>query len=419
MFNSGRKTIGIGLAAGLVIASAVGLTSMTSAGDGGNVMTPPSVPNGTVTIDLTDRAGTVTFALGTETFTQSLSVATPCSTLVSGPVLDSSGDPVDGVEELLTFSATGPVGTDPNVQLPSDGLGVTDGANCGEPAGKISPDETLTVALGDFFADDIKVGAGSLSIGKTNRQDRSLLIEYDGETPDGRNPIPIDVGGEVVKLTGPEFRSITLASTANQSSRGLSLKSPTSFDLVAPLGFDAAVPCQGEVEAPSLAIGGAAESAKFFRGNNDDGTFNDDCEDIGVTLRIEDDFVLLDKGTTGIDTGAPQDVNATLTIVWAPVDPSDPTALDREINFFPNNSEDDPLNVYVPVQWCLSTSVVTLENGDTTVLADHPRGPTEPEGHPFAGEEVPWCLLSNFEELVNGEILQVQVYHGKGDPGFK
>ena len=33
--------------------------------------------------------------------------------------------------------------------------------------------------------------------------------------------------------------------------------------------------------------------------------------------------------------------------------------------------------------------------------------------------KVPWCLVSNTETLVDGKIVQVQLYHGKGDPRMR
>ncbi len=188
--------------------------------------------------------------------------------------------------------------------------------------------------------------------------------------------------------------------------------------------FEEAVDCGELVPADDVATTGpAAQAATFTRGdNNTPGGLTDNCEDIGVTLQIDEDGVFLDKGTVGILTGAPQDVNSKLLIDWTPVATSSPTLtadLARDINFFPDTDITDPNDIYdifVPVQWCLSSVVI-----DGTLTAEHPLAPPELADAPgFTDGEVPWCLVSNTETLnANGTISQVQLYHGKGDPRMR
>jgi hypothetical protein len=190
---------------------------------------------------------------------------------------------------------------------------------------------------------------------------------------------------------------------------------------VAPIPYAEAVFCSDDpVLAEDVALTGpAAQDATFTRGDNNaagGGVTQIGCEDIGVTLQIDEDGVFLDKGTVGIFTGSPQDVNATLDVIWAPLDPVDEVAeLDREINFFPDQG--GPYDIFVPVQWCVSSEVVELD-GIETLTAVHPDAPSELAGA-FDDGKVPWCLVSNEETLIDGKIVQVQLYHGKGDPRMR
>jgi hypothetical protein len=224
-----RKGIRLGLVAGLVATGLVGVTSLTAAGSGDR----PPVSYGTLRITLTDRAGMLTLVRASDgaTFTQALGVSTPCSTLVADDILDSSGAVVEDTLNLLNFGAAVAGGSSPNVQLPSNGIGVTDGANCGDPSGLVGPGETLTLDLGGYLPGDVKVSTGTLRIGKSRGSDGNLRLAYDGGS--FGNEIPVSPGVVSVPVAG-DFRSISIRSTANQSSRGLSLRTDTVFNLVAP-----------------------------------------------------------------------------------------------------------------------------------------------------------------------------------------
>ena len=222
-----RKGIRLGLVAGLVVTGLVGVTSLTAAGTGAQ----PMVPYGTLTLTLSDRAGSLKLVRGSETLSQALTVQSPCSTLVAGNVVNSGAVPPTG--NFLNFGAAVLNGSSPNVQLPSNGIGVTDGANCGGSAGLVGPGETLTLELGSFLPSDVKVSTGTLQIGKSRSNDGNLSVAYDGgnfgsaiTVSPGVQPITVESAGG--------FRSISIRSDATQSSRGLSLRSNTVFTLMAP-----------------------------------------------------------------------------------------------------------------------------------------------------------------------------------------
>ncbi|CAN5623157.1 hypothetical protein BH23ACT3_BH23ACT3_17390 [soil metagenome] len=415
MFIIARRRVGLTLAAGLVIASAVGVTSMTSAQD--QVVTaPPSVPYGTITLDLTDRAGPLTFRrVGGDTFTQALSVATPCSTLVAGPVVDDSGNASSSGTTLLSFSATVASGSDPNVQLPGSGLGVTDGANCGVPAGLFGPGETLSVELGDFYDTDVRIGSGSLNIGKSHPRDGSLRVAYDSEA--FGSSISIANGGQVVPV-GPDFTAITLRSTATQSSRGLSLEGQTVFNLVTPSNFDAALGCSDSYPAPQP--GDAATSATFIRAENGDEKGTAPCKAIGVTVDIRETVVFWNNDAAG----GTQDVRALVEIEWAGVAPSKANGRTTEINY-----DGDEAGPFFEAQWCESFTDSSTGT-EIRVNAELPEGPIGTDDGTPTGELingiVPWCLVSSTDELKRTgtdeegrpifEVVRTTVFYGAGDP---
>jgi hypothetical protein len=381
----------------------VGISSMSASGE--ETVQPTPQP-ATVSLEITgETTGQVVFTVpGVTKFSQVIVVDAPCNAVKFGPLLNSLGEEV-GNKTLLTFSAKDANGS-ATTQLRGSGIGVQSPQNtsCGGPAGKIGPPgELLTVKLGTFLEENNVVG-GHLLIGKTNRADNDLVIKYNNEAEGA--PVGIDiVRNYKVDLADREFTSLTLRSTATQSSRGLSLDGLT-FEVD---GFEPVeVECGDELDPTNL--GDGALGALFSLGVDDDGG----CDDIiPVRLIITDEGVLLDKGDSEV-------ANATLTIEWAPVDPTDPVRLSREVNFFPF-SDDEKANRFVPLQWCLSSEEEDVEvDGEPvrTVFAEHPQF-VGPDDHPFAGKEVPWCLIDNTEYLEGGKIRQVQVLHGKGDPSFR
>ncbi len=420
----------IGLVAGLVMATLVGVTSLTASGQ--STPAPPTVAYGTITIDLFDRSGVVTFDPADAelpTLTQALGVATPCSTLVTSGIVDPGGNAVEGT--FLNFTATG--GVNPNVQLPSSGIGVTDGANCGGPAGLFGPGETLTLTLGDYFPDSEdgpKVDTATLNIGKSRGPDGSLRVAYDGGALG--SSISIANSGQMVDVGGPsvvDFSSITLASTASQSSRGLSVKTSTVFDLVAPLGYDEAVFCNDPPYAETDVD--LYRSVSFQRLVNGPKSNGIDCEDVGVTIKFGERTVTWDNGTVGINTGSPQDVRGFVTVEWDGLDLDELDRLDTFINY--DGIDTGP---FFPVVWCQSWNGLADANGEAERPADtvplrfaenvDPTGLVDSEGvvtpaalsvpANFELGPVPWCMVSNEENLGDDEVLQTQIYYGGGDP---
>jgi hypothetical protein len=139
---------------------------------------------------------------------------------------------------------------------------------------------------------------------------------------------------------------------------------------------------------PAALFGGSALDALVTRLDNED-----DCEDIGINFEILDDGVLLEKTGEGLETGTPQPVRAQVTIYWTPFPAEAPTPW-RQVNFTPDDDE-----TWVDVQWCLGQD----EDG----LWEHPAN-------------TPWCLISDYSVLnEDGQIEQVQVYDGAGDPMWR
>lgn len=374
MFNIGRKRVGIGLASGLVIASAVGITSMTSAQGGADE--GPAAP--TITIELENRLGTVTYRpVEGEPVTQSIKAIEPCNVQTEGP-------------ELLIFTPTGP--DNATTQLPSGGLGVGLPTSCGENAGFISTGQTLTVGLGSYFLDEDGDFANSILMAELqilSKRNASLT------TTPGEPTIVSTSSDTFTATVVGDFTSITLAPTGGNGppqQRGVSLTGAV-FTLEAPSEFDAAVFCGDTYSAPEP--GDAATSAEFERLPNekkpDDA--NEPCEDIGVTVEIRSDGVFWDNSEFAL-TGTPQNVQALVTIEWAPVAPSVANTTKLEINYEGTDVEED----FVPAVWCESYEVV---NGEVTA--------TLPSG-------VPWCLVSSTSVLDGNQVFRTTVFYGAGDP---
>ena len=80
--------------------------------------------------------------------------------------------------------------------------------------------------------------------------------------------------------------------------------------------------------------------------------------------------------------------------------------LAREIDYDAEGADD-----FVIVQWC-SSFVENLPpvDGVRSFTVDMP-----PTIGPSA-DDVPWCLVSDTQTLVDGNVMQTQVYYGQGDP---
>jgi hypothetical protein len=416
-----KRRIGLGALTGLVIASAIGFNTMNVSGAEPIEATDPYlVPYGTLTVDITSRAGVVTFdpAGAGATVTQEILTVQPCNKIAFGAITPSPTPPAG---DLMSFTpivggTTGPLDT---VQIPSDGIGVHTGSNCGGPAGLLGPNEEMVIGIGGYFASNVSAASASLAIGKTHPQDGKLNVELDTEVLATQD---VSVGGQtltVQRATGT-FDTVTLSSTANQNSRGLSVKSGTTLNLVVPGTFEVAVDC-GEKVTDIGGTGEIALDALFYRGENLTKQ-STACSDVGVTVEIIPDnattpgvneaSVFWDNGSTGVN-GLPQAVSGTVTINWTGV--TDQTKLNRTIDYDAGGSAFD----WQPVVWC--TSFATSDgdsDGILTFTATRPQV-TQTNGAGTEDDvqvEAPWCLVSNSVVLVGNQYIQSQVYYGQGDP---
>jgi hypothetical protein len=415
--------LGVALLAGTVIAGAVGLSSMSASGESIEATDPVRQPLGTLTIELEDRSGTVTLDLidGTS-FSQPLVTQQPCAQVGYGPVVPESAS----TGNLVTLRAIvdGASTPDDTVQLPNDELGVNTGTNCGNPAGLIGPDELLEIEVGPFFEQfrsdpetpAVFADSASLVINKAFNNSGSLTVGYNGG-PQG-DPIAVATGGATIDVQPADlFTSVTLGSTSSKDSRGLSVATHTSFNLVSPsVDFEVAVDC-GQQVTEIGDPGEIATSAVFFRGENDPDKQVDPCDQVGVIVEIDsddpntpesEDRVYWDNAVEGVNTGAPQAVNGTVTIVWAPT-PVSEVGNATQIDY----DADGPAD-YIDAQWCESFSAAVDVDGKVTFDVELPfyDGPGA-----NADDTAPWCVVSSTDVLnADGTVTRTQQFFGSGDP---
>jgi len=347
----------------------------------------------------------------------------------SGSTLSYSGPLAVNPQQTITISASCGFTTgdsllrftpnDPKqgLGLVSNGLGVQTKNNCATTSGQISAGQSVTVALGSMFGSNVRVATAELDI--EGKHSANLGTALDGgpvvtrplkNSADNGPDAGVRDNDRVV--ISQSFRSITLSPVGGEVSLegggdgtyaqylaagdvgpiGQQLQTAdTIFKLVQ--DFDHAVDCLDPSVNASV-IGGSATSAKFDRLLNYGATSPADCEDIGVTLQILDVGVRLAKGTSGLQTGAPQAVNARVQIVWTPQTAQVPLP-PRQTNLA---LDSDP-TAFHDVQWCAGI--------DATGRVIHP-------------PNVPWCLISDHADLLaNGKVQQIQSYDGAGDPMWR
>jgi hypothetical protein len=253
-------------------------------------------------------------------------------------------------------------------------------------------------------------------IDKKFKNDGQLTVGYDGGAQG--SAIAIETGGQTVGVQPADlFTSVTLASTSKKDSRGLSVASLTSFDLVAlSTEFEVAVDC-GEQVTDIGAVGEIATSAVFFRGENllNPDKPGGDCEDVGVIVEIQDDAdvgvsedrVYWNNAVVGI-AGTSQQVAGTVTIEWAPNPVSEvgnPTQIDYDA--------DGPAG-YTNALWCESFSSSVDVDGKVTFDVELP--PYTGPGANLDGT-APWCVASSSDVLDgDGMVTRTQTLFGSGDP---
>jgi len=384
--------IGSGAAIGLATA---GATSTPSGQPGSDA--------GILRLHLSNSGSSVSYSgpLAADT-QQTIAISPSCGVTTSGSLLRfTPNDPKQGLG------------------LVSNGLGVQTKNNCASSSGRISAGQSITVALGSMFGSNVRVATAELDI--EGKHSANLGTALDGGPIVTRqlknssdNGPDAGVRDNDRVIISQNFRSITLSPVGGEVSLegggdgtyaqylaagevgpiGQAQMPPTAdtiFQLVQ--DFDHAVDCL-DPSVNATVIGGSATSAKFDRLLNYGATTPADCEDIGVTLQILDVGVRLAKSTTGLQTGAPQAVNARVQIVWTPQTAQVPLP-PRQINLV---FDSDP-TAFNNVQWCSGI--------DATGRVIHPAN-------------VPWCLISDHAELLaNGKVQQTQIYDGKGDPMWR
>ena len=400
-------------AIGLMVGCSVALFTASVSPASGDEPDPQIQVLGVLRLHLAGSGGTVTFTptgAVSPTAMQTISATGKCAaTTTNGP--------------LVVLSSTG--GTQ-GLGLVNNGLGVRQKNTCGTAEGRLGGTEKLTLALGTAFGDHDLIADAELDVeGKFNASvdvslnggpvvNRTLLSASDNGPDSGvgdNDRVVLSSGQPGVKL----FRTMTLAAhTGEVSLEGGGDGSYAQFAASGKVGSLGAQLATGDTllrvvhefaddlscgeSRDGTLIGGSATSAEVTRLENDGGG---ECEDVGVTIEILEEGVLLDKGTTGLATGAPQDVNALVDIVWT-ARPAEVPMPAREINFEPG----DPAG-WETVQWCESWDPVT----ETAV---HPPDARFPSG------VLPWCLVDDEVELQeDGTVVQIQRYHGEGDPMWR
>lgn len=412
----GRRAL---VAAGLVTGASVAVfNSFVSpvAGDG-----PVQIVEevGVLRMHLSGMGSTVTFTphgADQPTASQQISATSKCeaSTAISDP--------------LVTITQ---VGGNQGLGFVSNGLGVRQKNTCASAEGRFGGNEKLTISLGSAFDGDVEVADAELDVeGKFNASlnvwlDEAPAISRTLQSGSDNGPDSGVGDNDRVVLSAEEsdvdqFRALTLGAKSGEVSLegggdgvyaqyaaaskvgplGTTLgTADTILRLVQPHVFADDLFCKETRNA--AVIGGSATSAEVKRLPND-GDPPQECEDVGVTFEIDDEGVLLDKGTTGINSGDPQAVNALVEIVWAPQEATVPLP-NREINFHP---DDDPL-AFETVQWCVSWDPIA----ETAV---------HPADARFPGGVLPWCLVDEHTQLHSGhQVVQTQLYHGDGDPRWQ
>jgi hypothetical protein len=381
MSTSGRTRRSL-LAGALLIGAAAVFTA--AAPHATAVDPPPYSGEGVLRLHLSGTAGTVTLENEDGVVATQHITSNRCKVSSSGA-------------RLLTFSpSTADVG------VVSSGLGVRTKNNCNTDSGRIAVGQSLTVTLGPDFSNTVEITEARMDIeGKFGAQ---LQVALDGEHFDtfslstSSDNGPDSGPGDNTRVTiGPEqeagpFQSITLSPSVGAVSLeggGDYSSSVGPNDTFFSVDSEFADDLSCLETRPAALFGGSALDASITRLDNEN-----NCEDIGINFEILDEGVLLEKTGEGLETGALQPVRAQVTIYWTPFTPTTPDADWREINFTP-----DDVDAWVDVQWCLGQD----ENG----LWEHPA-------------DTPWCLISDYSVLnEDGDIEQVQVYDGAGDPMWR
>ena len=222
MFNSGRKKVGIGVVAGLLVTGVIGINALTVSGE---EPTTEQKAAGALVLDVpggSDRTATVKYFAadnenGVPDAVQTISASGPCETIVN------SGD------SLLRIDTT-PASSRP--VLPNEGLGILTGnQNCGT-AGVIDRNESMVLSLDTFFDefdDDVYVSTTTLEVFRPDNQGGNLRVGIDEGDLELVSP---DLENGPNERTVAGFKeSLTVSSTSPRFNKGIYLTGAT-FTLV-------------------------------------------------------------------------------------------------------------------------------------------------------------------------------------------
>ena len=329
------------------------------------------------------------------------------------------------LDGLLSIGVESP--TSSTVGLVNNGLGTWDRNNCNTENGRLEDGEGLVLSLGDLFGADVAIGGGLLDIEGKFGADLELTGTYAGMTvldtvadltgdasdngadsgSSDNTAVALDIDGAVdtLRLTPTSDDGRGTVSLEGGGDYDTPDENRTVLELVRYESFEYAFGCGDTVTEDQGQLGlGDVTSATLTR--YDDET---DCRPIGVDLS-EDDGLLLRKTTTDVD-GGDQDPALRLQLTWR-VELDGRTVeevraeLGREIDLLDGSPVSN-------VEYCSTNNDAGDVLGDdydpmdltTAARSDKPNG-------------VPWCLLTETQTVVDGYLVQVQVYDGAGDPRF-
>jgi|GEM_PF-6515947 len=348
---------------------------------------------------------------------------------------------VSGLGSLLSIApmstANGPA---PSLGLVSNGLGTRDKNNCSTDNGRVEVGQSLLLELGSRFdGTAVQIGGARLDIeGKFGADLRVRgLVGVDGvysavfplgessdNGPDAGSAdnIPVDVldgDGDPVAVDALELSpTVGTISLEGGGDFDVPAANVTRIDLVVADTFEYSLGCGGTVTEDEEALGQDTETGVFgatlTRYDNET-----DCNPIGVDLS-EEDGLLLRKTTTDA-AGVEQDPALRLRLTWrvsledatgAPLPVSDvQDELGREIDLLDGTGIND-------VQYCSENNDVD-DGGESVALSpDYDPMSLGTAHRAKSPNDVPWCLLTEYQVVVDGYLVQVQVYDGAGDPKF-
>ena len=333
------------------------------------------------------------------------------------------------VSQLLNITVTGMKHNGPYFVSNNFG-GLTTGSGCNAGGGNVDTTGTITVTpgsaiSGSFLSAKVNINAHysaklAWAMTKANAAVSSgispLNSPSSGGTDSGAADNTLVTLDPSTQAGYQPFDTLTLQPTTGVISLSDGGDSGDGRPSVFYLGQsqDYAVDCTSQNTVATNGTGSGAQSVTFQRLPNGYNPAKDPtCYKIGVTVNInvagttengEPRDVVFVNNTTTSATGIPQQVHASLTIVWqvnrydssgnlrstADID----AEMARQIQFVDGGPVTD-------VQWC--GHLVQPPDPSYAAVPQHPAN-------------TPWCLTSDQSSMSGDTIVQTQVYHGVGDP---